>query len=191
MILDKNLSLKELNEIHTVFIRHVRQTLLREIKVLVQMTVSIDQSNTKNFFSQMSQNENFLFYVLGDTENKNSVIMILTHELIYGLVDKLTGGPGKKSAIPKNKKELTKLEMVMLTKLCEEFKEHLELALKSHVTAQFQKTKFETQNDFLVDEVGTSQCLVLHHLLEFAEIKGELIVLYPDKRNVEHSLKLT
>lgn len=176
---------------HAVFIRHVRQTLSREIKVLVQMTVSIDQQNTRSFFSQLSKDENYLFYVMREAEEKNSVVLIFNHELIYGLVDKLAGGPGKKSAIPKHKKELTKLEMTMLRKLCEEFQEHLETALKGHFQINFNHSKIETANDFLSDEVGTSQCLLLHHLIEFSEIAGDLIVLYPDKRQVEHELKLS
>lgn len=174
---------------HASFVRYVRQTLSREIKVLVQMTVSIDQQNTRSFFSQLSKDENYLFYVMREAEEKNAVILIFTHELIYGLVDKLVGGPGKKNAIPKNKKELTKLEMAMLRKLCEEFQEHLETALKAHFQISFTHVKIETQNDFLSEEVGTSQCLLLHHMIEFSEIAGDLIVLYPDKRQVEHELK--
>ena len=46
MILGKAISIKELSEIHATFSRLIKQTLLREIKVLVQVHTSIDQLET-------------------------------------------------------------------------------------------------------------------------------------------------
>lgn len=196
MILGKAISIKELSEIHATFTRFIKQTLLREIKVLVQVHTSIDQLDTNKFINSFPQETNQVYFHLTDamasnSSEKLSLTMMFSHEFLYGLIDKLTGGPAMKSAIPKNKKDLTKLEITMITKLAQEFVEHLELSLQPFFGEKKLHSKLVTTKDFLASEIGASHVVVIHHLVEFAEIKGDILVIYPDKSKAKHSLRLT
>lgn len=160
--------------------------LLRELKVLVQVTISVDQKNSKDFFNETNSGKNQLIFQLKCKQNGKSILLIFHHELIFGIIDKLSGGQAKKNAVPTAAKDLTTWELKLLSKIAEELAQLLEKSLSTQTIFELSEINLLKDKSEVQSKLVTSGFLICHHLVEFAEIRGDLEVVYPDQRQVAH-----
>ena len=166
---------KRLEHIHNTFAKEIGVYISRKLRIdaFVKL-VSIDQFSMSEVSESVSNPTClFIFRLL---EQERSAVFELNPDLVFFILDKVLGGPGKLANL---ERELTKIEQTIIYQLIGEFLNILKGAWKNHAKIETEISNYYSNINYLHFVESGESVISLTFEVEMGELNQLISLMYP------------